>query len=79
MDLQNDLIILLYCLNNSLGSVTRSRIAFALPFAVHLAEAGRNGVEKGLGNFIITTLTPPSNLTMSHRVHVLFASHATGT
>ncbi|KAI5124394.1 hypothetical protein M0805_008279 [Coniferiporia weirii] len=48
-ELRKDLIVLLYCLNSSADSVRPVSLAFALPSAVHLAEAGMKTSEKHVG------------------------------
>lgn len=48
-DIRKELIVLVYCLNTSVGAVNPHTLAFALPSAVHLAEAGSKVSEKHIG------------------------------
>ncbi|TDL21032.1 ARM repeat-containing protein [Rickenella mellea] len=53
------LIILLYCANTSgRGSITPGRLAFGLPAAVNLAEAGSNVSEKRIGYLFCNEIMP---------------------
>ncbi|KAL5495678.1 hypothetical protein ACEPAI_1141 [Sanghuangporus weigelae] len=57
-DFRKELIILLYCLNSSFGSINSKSLAFALPSAVHLAEAGSKISEKRIGYLFCWEVMP---------------------
>ncbi|EJD04404.1 uncharacterized protein FOMMEDRAFT_146346 [Fomitiporia mediterranea MF3/22] len=57
-EIRKDLIILLYCLNTSFGSINRTTLAFALPSAAHLAEAGSRVSEKRMGYMFCWEVMP---------------------
>ncbi|KAL5534648.1 hypothetical protein ACEPAG_1111 [Sanghuangporus baumii] len=57
-ELRKELIILLYCLNSSFGSINSKSLAFALPLAVHLAEAGSKTSEKRMGYLFCWEVMP---------------------
>ncbi|KAL5535126.1 hypothetical protein ACEPAF_3220 [Sanghuangporus sanghuang] len=57
-ELRKELIILLYCLNSSFGSINNKSLAFALPSAVHLAEAGSKISEKRIGYLFCWEVMP---------------------
>jgi len=57
-DIRISLVILLYCLTTSYGSVSRSSLDFAIPSAVHLAEAGTSSSEKRIAYLFCNEAMP---------------------
>ncbi|KLO04465.1 hypothetical protein SCHPADRAFT_840541, partial [Schizopora paradoxa] len=57
-DIRVSLIVLIYCLTTSHGSVTRTSLEFAIPSAIHLVEAGSTSAEKRVGYLFCNEVMP---------------------
>ncbi|KLO12249.1 hypothetical protein SCHPADRAFT_427526 [Schizopora paradoxa] len=57
-DIRVSLIVLIYCLTTSHGSVTRTSLEFAIPSAIHLVEAGSTSAEKRVGYLFCNEAVP---------------------